>query len=282
MDLVNRLIAWAAYVTGAVLIGSGAFFTFHYYRHTGGAGGVAWDQSAAGERPSAELHAAPRAAEANPPVEQLYLKQTQVRQLRTLLDQKTKLLQQRTALLDQKSAEHQALRSELDDAIDLLAVLAAEVAARNPSSGNGATDAHVRTDLERLREESEKSQVLAAQQEGELNRLKEALGMTDEGISQLQQQAEREFAAAAADREAFEAVVSETLVRLGETAVPVLIGQLGHLRADVREWAAKVLGDLGPAAKSAVPALLDALDDKDAGVRAAANRALDKIDVPRR
>jgi hypothetical protein len=282
MDLVNRLIAWAAYVTGAVLIGSGAFFTFHHYRQTGTNGEPAAVQLPSGDTPGAEPRAAPSPAEPSPPVEQMYLQRVQIKRLQTLLDQKTELLQKRTALLDQKSAEHQALRSELDDAIDLLAVLAAEVAARNPSSGNGATDAHVRTDLERLREESEKSQELAAQQEGELNRLKEALGMTDEGISQLQQQAEREFAAAAADREAFEAVVSETLVRLGETAVPVLISQLGHLRADVREWAAKVLGDFGPAAKSAVPALLDALEDKDAGVRAAANRALDKIDVPRR
>ncbi len=282
MDLVNRLIAWAAYVTGAVLIGSGSFFAFHYYRQTNTTGEPAAVQLPSGGTPGAESRAAPSPTEPSPPAEQMYLQRVQIKRLQTLLDQKTELLQKRTALLDQKNAEHEALRSELDEAIDLLAVLAAEVAARNPTSGNGPTDAHLRLDLQRLREESEKGQVLATQQEEELNRLKEELGMTDEGIAQLQQQAEREFAALAADREAFEAVVSETLVRLGETAVPVLISQLGHPRADVREWAAKVLGNFGPAAKSAGPALLDALEDKDPAVRAAASRALDKIDMPRR
>jgi len=216
-------------------------------------------------------------------VEQLYLQRTQIRRLQALLDQKTKLLQQRTALLDQKSAEQVALRAELDDAIDLLGILAAEIAGRNPSSsGSRTTDTQLQTELERLREESEKSRMLAEQQQGQLDRLKEELGVTDEGISQLQQQAETEFEALVTDRNAFEAVVSETLVRIGAEAVPALVYQLAHQRADVRQWAAVMLGELGPTAKEAIPPLQDALKDQDAKVRDAARRALEKVDPPHR
>jgi len=278
MELVNRLIAWAAYVTGAVLIGSGSFFAFHYYRQPTVAGGVVPVPSTAGEMLSAEGRAAAIPAERSPPVEQMYLQRAQIRRLQTLLDQKTKLLQQKTALLDQKNAEQRALRSELDDAIDLLAVLVADVAAGNPSSNSRATDAELQMELERLREESQKSQMLAEQQQGELDRLKEELGATDAGISQLQQQAETEFEQLVADRNAFEAVVSETLVRIGAEAVPSLVYQLAHRRADVRQWAAVMLGELGPTAKEAIPPLQEALKDQDASVRDAARRALEKVD----
>ena len=277
MDFVNRLIAWAAYITGAVLIGSGAFFAFHYYRQPGVAGGVALVQSTGSERPSAGPRAGSSAAEPKPPVEQMYLQRAQIRRLQTLLDQKTRLLQQRTELLDQKNVEHRALRSELDDAIDLLGLLAAEVAARNPPSDNRATDAQWQMELERLREESKKSRMLAEQQQAELDRLKEELGVTDQGISELQQQAETEFEAVVTDRNAFEAVVSETLVRIGAEAVPSLVYQLAHSRADVRRWAATVLGELGPTAKEAVPPLQDALKDPDVSVRSAARRALERV-----
>lgn len=282
MDLVNRLIAWAAYVTGAVLIGSGAFFAFHYYRQSGTADGVASLASIAGGRQSAESRAVSNSAERSPTVEQMYLQRAQIKRLQTLLEQKTKLLQQRTALLDQKNAEHQALRSELDDAIDLLGVLVAEAGAGNLSSNRRAADPELQTELDRLREESKKSQMLAEQQQGELDRLKEELGATDAGISQLQQQAETEFEQLVADRNSFEAVVSETLARIGADAVPSLVYQLAHQRSDVRQWAAVMLGDLGPTAKEAIPPLQDALKDRDALVRDAARRALEKVDPPHR
>lgn len=278
MDLVNRLLAWAACVTGAVLIGSWAFFAFHYYRQ--------------GEAPERLVLVGPRggsAASSGPAVgsdlgsrvpasEQLYLQRAQIRRLQTLLDQKTNLLQQKTALLDQKNAEHQALRAELDDAIELLEVLAAEVAGRDsPSPAGRRTDEQLQAELERLREESEKSRTVAEQQQRELDRLKDELGVTDLGITQLEQQAATEFNALAADQDAFEAVVSETLVRIGADAVPALVYQLAHPRANVRRWAAVMLGELGSTGREAIPPLQEALKDKDAGVRDAAQRALEKV-----
>ena len=97
--------------------------------------------------------------------------------------------------------------------------------------------------------------MLADQQQAELDRLKDELGATDEGISQLQLQAETEFDSLVADKRAFEAVVSETFVRLGVDAVPALVYQLANPRADVRQWAADVLGELGPTARDAIPPL---------------------------
>jgi hypothetical protein len=283
MDLVNRLLAWAAYVTGAVLIGSCAFFAFHYYRQGGRPEGIVLVEPRGGAAASSGTVGGPDAGSRVPTSEQLYLQRAQIRRLQTLLDQKTQLLQQKTALLDQKNAEHQGMRAELDDAIELLEVLAAEVAGRDsPASAGRGTDEQLQAELERLREESEKSRTVTEQQQGELDRLKDELGATDLGITQVEQQAETQFSALAADHDAFEAVVSETLVRIGVDAVPALVYQLAHPRADVRRWAAVMLGELGPTGREAIPPLQEALKDKDSGVRDAARRALEKVDPPQR
>jgi len=283
MDLTNRLIAWAAYVTGAVLIGSGAFFTFHYYRQNAVPGDPARASANPGREAGTELVPGMIPAVRGAQVEQLYLQRAQIRRLQAMLDQKTKLLQQRTALLDQKNAEQVALRVELDEAIGLLEVLAAELAATTttPSAGQ-AKGEKLRSDLEKFRSEAAKSRTVADQQQVELDRLKDEVGATDEGITQLQLQAETEFNSLVAEKRAFEAVVSESFVRLGIDAVPVLVYQMANPRADVRQWAATLLGELGPTARDAIPPLSDALRDKDQAVRDAARRALEKIDMPHR
>lgn len=66
-------------------------------------------------------------------------------------------------------------------------------------------------------------------------------------------------------------------------AIPLLVERLRQDRdAEVREWAARSLGDLGLAAKAAIPELESALSDTAGGVREAAGRALKKIDPKRR
>jgi hypothetical protein len=283
MDLVNRLIAWAAYVTGAVLIGSGAFFAFHYYRQNAASADSADIASKSGRQAGLESASGAVPAVRGAQLEQLYVQRAQIKRLQTLLDQKTKLLQQRTTLLDQKSAEQMALRAELDDAIRLLEVLAAELAATTTtSSASQGKGEKLQSELENLRSEAAKSRMIGEQQQAELDRLKDEVGTTDEGITELQLQAETEFNSLVAEKRAFETVVSETFVRLGVDAVPVLVYQLANPRADVRQWAAGVLGELGPTAKDAIPPLTDALRDKDQTVRDAAHLALEKIDTPSR
>jgi HEAT repeat protein len=50
--------------------------------------------------------------------------------------------------------------------------------------------------------------------------------------------------------------------------------------ATVRWRAAETLGNIGPGAKPAVPALLEALKDEDGSVRVYAAQALEKIYTP--
>ena len=69
------------------------------------------------------------------------------------------------------------------------------------------------------------------------------------------------------------------LSEIGPAAVPVLIAALnepGHIYSG-RSSIASALGDIGPAAKEAVPVLTKALKDEDGQVRYAAQEALDKI-----
>lgn len=62
-----------------------------------------------------------------------------------------------------------------------------------------------------------------------------------------------------------------------EQTVPVLIGGLEHPNAKHRRESAVALGSLGPLARAAVPALEQATDDANLGVRTAAAEALETI-----
>lgn len=62
-----------------------------------------------------------------------------------------------------------------------------------------------------------------------------------------------------------------------EQTVPVLVGGLEHPNASHRREAAAALGSLGPLARAAVPALEQATEDADLGVRAAATAALEAV-----
>ena len=63
----------------------------------------------------------------------------------------------------------------------------------------------------------------------------------------------------------------------------MLIEWLKDPDANVRSLGAAVLGGIGPAAKEAVPALIEALNDPVAGVRRSIKEALAKIEsAPRR
>ncbi|TNE44631.1 MAG: HEAT repeat domain-containing protein [Deltaproteobacteria bacterium] len=69
----------------------------------------------------------------------------------------------------------------------------------------------------------------------------------------------------------------ESLLRLGETAVPALVSLLQHEDMDMRTEACRVLRDLGPAAASALPNLQRACNDESHHVGSAALEALAQI-----
>jgi HEAT repeat protein len=64
---------------------------------------------------------------------------------------------------------------------------------------------------------------------------------------------------------------------LGENAVPGLVALLSDPRPRIRSWAADVLGDIGPAASEAVPALVEKMNDDSQEVQQVVREALEKI-----
>ena len=67
------------------------------------------------------------------------------------------------------------------------------------------------------------------------------------------------------------------LVKIGPAAVPALAEALKDKDARVRFSTGRALGEIGPAAKAAVPALIQALKDEDGSVRYQTVLALGKI-----
>ena len=63
-----------------------------------------------------------------------------------------------------------------------------------------------------------------------------------------------------------------------EDAVPALIEALKDNDAGVRRQSAWALGRIGAEAKDAVPALMEALEDNDADVRQESDRAIRQIE----
>ncbi|MDP8205871.1 MAG: HEAT repeat domain-containing protein [Candidatus Electryonea clarkiae] len=70
---------------------------------------------------------------------------------------------------------------------------------------------------------------------------------------------------------------TDALSAMGEKIVPTMINLLNSENVQKRFGAARVLGNLGKSAKSAIPHLNKASRDKDSLVREEANRALQKI-----
>ena len=69
------------------------------------------------------------------------------------------------------------------------------------------------------------------------------------------------------------------LSAFGKDAVGPLTNSLKHKEAAVRRGAADALGGIGPTARAAIPALRDALPDKDEDVRKAVADALKRIEM---
>jgi CubicO group peptidase (beta-lactamase class C family) len=81
--------------------------------------------------------------------------------------------------------------------------------------------------------------------------------------------------AALADADPYVAgAAADALARIGGASVPALVRALGDTRAEVRLGAAIALGKLGPGASAAVPSLVKALSDTKAEVRWTAANAL--------
>lgn len=68
-----------------------------------------------------------------------------------------------------------------------------------------------------------------------------------------------------------------SVVGKDRAAIPLIAGALDESAWEVREWAAKALGDMGGAARAHLPALRKMAEDEDERVRAAAEKAVARI-----
>ena len=71
--------------------------------------------------------------------------------------------------------------------------------------------------------------------------------------------------------------LAQALAKIGPTAVEPLSGALTDALPERRAGAAYALGLLGPVAKSALPQLVNLLDDKDTEVRRQASQAIIRV-----
>jgi HEAT repeat protein len=71
--------------------------------------------------------------------------------------------------------------------------------------------------------------------------------------------------------------VADALARIGNDAVPALVAALSDHDAEVRAYACRALSVMGERASPAVPSLIERLSDSDENVRRSAARALGQI-----
>ncbi len=212
--------------------------------------------------------------------------------LRQSLDEKTRLLEERTALLKQRSTEYLKLKQQFDEASALLLQLLTDAQTRkapNASNVPPAEDAGelptadeepilvvTPEEVARMREDLNRAQILEAGLAAEVDLLQAEVLAAESEIARLQQEARTQAEQLLADERQLREVAEAALVRLGEPAVPLLVEALRDESPEVRRWAALVLADMGPAPAAIAP-LMDALNDSDEEVRAAAAQALRAI-----
>jgi hypothetical protein len=273
MESLNRLSILAVYVVAGVVIGAAAWLGGHYYAVTSAAMAPDAASKMGGIRPAVAVSDAPVHGIH---VDHLFAQRAQIARLQRLLDEKTELLEKKNQLLENKTREQLTMEAELNEAIAMIeAVMAEQAAGEDPQ--RVAEDERLRAELERLRDERNRNAALADLLEGNLEHLRLQLVTTDENIARLQHEAELEAALLLAEMRAFKQVATDTLASLGEDAVGALADLLEHERPRIRRWAAQVLAEIGPPAREAVPALIDALGDEDPEVQLSVRRALDSI-----
>ncbi len=276
MELINRILVVAAYAVVGSVIGISAWVAGHYYAASNPAGVNGFLDDAGLNASLVTTPGGPAAPTPGIHVEHLFAQRAQIERLQAALAQKDALLDRKTQLLDQKTAEQQELQAELESTITMLEMLAAEaLLARQPS--DELEDPRLKAELERLREERNKNVALAQRLQADLDQLAAEMAATDDKIQQLQQQSELETTVLLAEMQTFQTVASQALAGLGSESVAALVSLLSDPRPRIRRWAAQVLGQIGPSAREAIPALIDAMSDEDQAVRAEVRRALDAI-----
>lgn len=276
MDLKARLLVAAAYFVSGAAVVAACFVGFRLFRPDG-TNSFDPAQSTISQNQEQE-DVRPAAATGGVTADQIFAQRSQIKQLRLLLAQKTDLLDKKTVLLNQKTKEQAALETQLDEAIGMLEMLAMDVVAEEQTEEKSReNNAALQTELANLRKELQKHKTLDDRQKQELETLRFELSSTDREIRAVEQMTTLEINALLAEKAALERAATTALVRVGEAAVPILVNALADRRTPIRMWAARTLGEMGPVAVDAVPALLDISASSPPEVQAVIREALDAI-----
>lgn len=198
--------------------------------------------------------------------------------LEELLEKRTALLEKKSVLLEQKDAEYRQLKQEVDDYLLLLSQLAPmdvpDVGSEDSTNGEPSASQEttaLQRQLQQLRTRLSETEQTERKLELELADLKIELN------NAYAEMAEQQLAAVIGHDDAVSQASARVLVGMGAEAIPEVVGLLSDRRAEVRVWAASVIGQFGPLADDSVPRLRSMLSDPDARVRDAARRSIDLI-----
>ena len=197
--------------------------------------------------------------------------------LQRQLDRTTARLDEKAAQLAAKEQECRALEDRLQDSVDFALTFLTEDAgalSSDPTADNSPPSAE---NLAALQSELRSTRELRDQHARQLQELRLELLQADLELADLRDRAEREIAAVIEERLVLEAAAGNALLQTGDAAAAPLVTLLGHDRAEVRMWAAAVLGEMGSSAQSAVEPLTMLLSDDDPRVADEARRALAAI-----
>lgn len=262
MDARNGLLALAAVIlAGVITLWAGLFALSKHGPQT-----TLEQQLAFETGPAAS--SAPQLAVANvrtvPPAADPGLR---VRWLQQELDARTEQLTRQNDLLKENVAAQQKLRQDYEE-------LAKSVLQDGAEERDAASD----LELHRLNEELMQAQLEGSRAAAVRDQLEQRLQAAERRLSELREAAEQEIVDLVAIHQARQSAANEALVRLGVEAVPLLVESLKSSRPEVREWAAAVLGQIGPEAEDALRALSESQADNDPRVRSAVARAIAAID----
>lgn len=277
MSVRNSLLIAGLYATIGLFVVIIASGTFTYYRSVS-AGAVARREASQ----TAEMAAYGGRAATQPPrppvnAAALTRAHAQLNELQAMLQRNSQRLDKRTTLLNQKTAECKTLQEQLDGSIaTILELLDMDTDVRS-SETRQQLGRNLEQDFKQLKAELDRSESLELEQTQQVAQLKSELTATELEIAAIRRQTNAELLSLLDQQQLLEATSRRAFTRLGEAAVPVLVELLNDQRAEVRAWAASILGSLGVNGQDAVPALMGLLVDNDPHVRQQARRSLELL-----
>ena len=247
-----------------------------FISYGGGASVVLPDPQA--QRRSASPARHPRSATRSYNSVALGTAQQHVDQLQAKLETATAALQEKTKALAATKKECRALEDKLNESVAFAVQILAEGASDQATSDDQDAKSSSDRNLTALKQELRRIQELRDQHLKDLDKLRAELERDEEQIAAMRVRSERDIAELIEEKVTFEIAAGNAILETGEAAIMPLITLLQHERPEVRIWAAAVLAELGPDARSALEPLTMLLQDDDQRVVAQARRAIAAIE----